>query len=150
MESWKALSGPIPLFEAEFNTKLQNERQSCKAASFTVKTRYPDEISITQHLCWDLDDLKLLNRDACSGEADLELRGVQLNIYGFQLRQIFLRQQYPPSTSENTIFRKVLIHLLFTAAIRLIHIFSTMNATGSILPGVLTHGASPVEPPAFS
>jgi hypothetical protein len=93
------------------------------------------DISVIQHLCRDLDDVKHTNHDTWNEEADIELLGVQLNIFAFQLQQMSpAKHSSPPFVSDVGTSKKVLIHLGFDAAVRIIHVFSKMTNIGSALP----------------
>jgi hypothetical protein len=142
----KDVTRPLSHFEADFSTKLQIERRSRKAALFMPMIHNHADISIIQHLCRDLGDMKHKHRETWSEQADLELLGAELNIYAFQLQQMSPAQHSPPSSSENSVFKKMLINLGFMASIRVIHIFSTMTVTGPTLPNTLMHGSSQAEP----
>ena len=129
MNTTSMLSGSLSQIETDFATKLQIERQSIKAAVFLSKIHQQADISMMHLICRDLDDVKHMHRNTWSEEAEIELLGAQLNIYTFQLQQMFQSQCSSPNDSETTMLKSSLINLGFTTAARIIHIFSTMTTT---------------------
>ncbi|PMD32666.1 hypothetical protein L207DRAFT_571949 [Hyaloscypha variabilis F] len=132
-------SGSLFHLETDFTTKLQIGMQSIKAAVFMSKIHQNADLSMIHLICRDLDDVKQVNHKTWSEEAEIELLGAQLNIYTFQVQQMSQAQSRPPSSSENSMLKNSLINLGFTAAARIIHVFSTASAVSSTLPETQTH-----------
>jgi len=132
-------SGSLFHLETDFTTKLQIGMQSIKAAVFMSKIHQNADLSMIHLICRDLDDVKQMNHKTWSEEAEIELLGAQLNIYTFQVQQMSRARSSPPSISGNGILRNSLINLGFTAAARIIHVFSTASAVSSTLPETQTH-----------
>jgi hypothetical protein len=139
MNTKSMLSGSLSHFETDFATKLRIGMQSIKAAVFMSKIHQHADISMIHLICRDLDDVKHIHHNTWSEEAEIELLGAQLNIYTFQLQQMSQARCSPPSSSENTMLKNSLINLGFTAAVRVIHIFSATTAVRSTLLETETH-----------
>ncbi|ODQ69038.1 hypothetical protein LIPSTDRAFT_66714 [Lipomyces starkeyi NRRL Y-11557] len=104
-------------------------------------------MSIIQHLCRDLDDVKDRHRSTWNREADIELLGAQLNIYAFQLQKLSPAQHSsPPGSLEVGTAKKALIHLGLSTAVRIIHVFSTMTEGGSAQPSPQADGSFQTDP----
>ncbi|KAE9369861.1 hypothetical protein N431DRAFT_493580 [Stipitochalara longipes BDJ] len=120
-------SGSLSHFETDFANKLQIGMKSIKAAVFISKIHQHVDISMIHLICEDLDDLKHKNHNTWSEEAEIERLAM------------CQAQCSPPSSSENTMLKHSLISLGFTAAVRIIYIFSTTSAVKSTLLETQTH-----------
>lgn len=133
------IPGPHTPPEADFITKLQIECRSSRTALLMSKIHSLADLSIIQHLCRELDDLKQAERSAWNGETDIELLGAQLSLYSYKLQQIApARCSSSESIPDAVTLKGVLIRLGVETAVNIIQLFSELADMGATVSDSLS------------